>query len=44
MPFPQAAIYKGSGDINDAANFRGGTPDWQDLIQRGARSAYRPDT
>jgi feruloyl esterase len=27
-PYPQAAIYKGSGDINDAATFRCGTPDW----------------
>jgi feruloyl esterase len=27
-PYPQTAIYKGSGDINDAANFRCGTPDW----------------
>jgi feruloyl esterase len=27
-PYPQAAIYKGSGDTNDAANFRCGTPTW----------------
>ncbi|MDR0311457.1 MAG: tannase/feruloyl esterase family alpha/beta hydrolase, partial [Acidobacteriota bacterium] len=27
-PYPQAAIYKGSGDINDAASFQCGTPDW----------------
>jgi feruloyl esterase len=27
-PYPQTAIYKGSGDINDAANFRCGTPNW----------------
>ena len=27
-PYPQVAIYKGSGDINDADNFRCGTPDW----------------
>ena len=27
-PYPQAAIYKGDGDTNDAANFQCGTPDW----------------
>jgi len=27
-PYPQAAIYKGSGDTNDAANFLCGSPDW----------------
>ena len=27
-PYPQAAIYSGSGDINDAANFKCGIPDW----------------
>jgi feruloyl esterase len=27
-PYPQVAIYKGSGDINDAANFSCGTPTW----------------
>jgi feruloyl esterase len=27
-PFPQAAIYKGSGDTNDEANFECGIPDW----------------
>lgn len=27
-PWPQAAIYKGTGDINDAANFSCGIPDW----------------
>jgi feruloyl esterase len=27
-PFPQAAIYKGSGDTNDEANFDCGIPDW----------------
>ena len=27
-PYPQAAIYKGSGDTNDAANFECGIPDW----------------
>jgi feruloyl esterase len=27
-PYPQVAIYKGSGDINDAANFRCGAPNW----------------
>ena len=27
-PYPQAAIYKGDGDINDAANFECGIPDW----------------
>ena len=27
-PWPQAAIYKGSGDTNDAANFECGTPNW----------------
>jgi feruloyl esterase len=27
-PYPQTAIYKGSGAIDDAANFRCGTPDW----------------
>lgn len=26
--YPQTAIYKGSGDSNDAASFRCGTPDW----------------
>lgn len=27
-PYPQAAIYKGSGDTNDAANFVCGNPNW----------------
>lgn len=27
-PYPQAAIYKGSGDTNDAANFVCGVPKW----------------
>lgn len=27
-PYPQAAIYKGSGDTNDAANFVCGIPKW----------------
>lgn len=27
-PYPQAAIYKGSGSTNDAANFVCGTPTW----------------
>jgi feruloyl esterase len=27
-PYPQVAIYKGSGDTNDAANFYCGTPTW----------------
>jgi feruloyl esterase len=27
-PYPQVAIYKGSGDINDAANFSCGMPTW----------------
>jgi feruloyl esterase len=27
-PYPQAAIYKGTGDINDAASFTCGTPTW----------------
>jgi feruloyl esterase len=27
-PYPQAVIYQGSGDTNDAANFRCGTPTW----------------
>jgi feruloyl esterase len=27
-PYPQIAIYKGSGDTNDAANFTCGTPNW----------------
>ena len=27
-PYPQAAIYKGSGDTNDAANFECGMPTW----------------
>jgi len=27
-PWPQAAIYKGSGDTNEAANFYCGVPDW----------------
>jgi len=27
-PYPQAAIYKGSGDTNDAANFVCGNPKW----------------
>ncbi len=27
-PYPQAAIYKGSGDTNDAANFVCGNPTW----------------
>ncbi len=27
-PYPQVAIYKGSGDTNDAANFSCGTPTW----------------
>jgi feruloyl esterase len=26
--YPQAAIYKGSGDTNDATNFRCGLPAW----------------
>jgi feruloyl esterase len=26
--YPQVALYKGSGDTNDAANFRCGTPTW----------------
>jgi feruloyl esterase len=26
--YPQVAIYQGSGDINDAANFKCGTPTW----------------
>jgi feruloyl esterase len=27
-PYPEVAIYKGSGDINDASNFRCGKPTW----------------
>jgi feruloyl esterase len=27
-PYSQTAIYKGSGNINDAANFRCGAPTW----------------
>lgn len=27
-PYPQVAIYKGSGDTNDASNFKCGTPNW----------------
>jgi len=27
-PYPQVAIYNGSGDTNDDANFHCGTPDW----------------
>jgi len=27
-PYPQAAIYKGGGDTNDAANYKCGIPDW----------------
>jgi hypothetical protein len=27
-PYPQVAIYKGSGDTNDAANFKCGEPTW----------------
>jgi feruloyl esterase len=27
-PYPQVAIYKGSGDTNDAANFSCGNPTW----------------
>ena len=27
-PYPQAAIYKGSGDPDDAANFACGIPKW----------------
>jgi feruloyl esterase len=27
-PYPQVAIYKGSGDTNDAANFSCGAPTW----------------
>jgi len=27
-PYPQVAIYKGSGDINDDLNFKCGNPDW----------------
>jgi len=26
--YPQTAIYQGSGDINDAASFRCGVPEW----------------
>jgi feruloyl esterase len=28
-PYPQVAIYKGSGDINNAANFQCGKPAWK---------------
>jgi feruloyl esterase len=28
-PYPQVAIYKGSGDTNDAANFQCGKPTWK---------------
>ncbi len=27
-PYPQVAIYKGTGNTNDAANFKCGTPNW----------------
>jgi feruloyl esterase len=27
-PYPQVAIYKGSGDTSDAANFHCGIPNW----------------
>jgi hypothetical protein len=27
-PYPQVAIYKGSGDTNDAVNFKCGEPTW----------------
>ncbi|HTY64609.1 MAG TPA: tannase/feruloyl esterase family alpha/beta hydrolase [Acidobacteriota bacterium] len=27
-PYPQVAIYKGTGDINDIANFKCGIPNW----------------
>jgi len=27
-PYPQVAIYTGSGDTNDAANFSCGMPNW----------------
>jgi feruloyl esterase len=26
--YPEVAIYKGSGDTNDAANFKCGKPTW----------------
>jgi hypothetical protein len=29
-PYPKVAIYKGSGNTNDAANFRCGDPTWYD--------------
>jgi hypothetical protein len=28
-PYPQVAIYRGSGDTNDAANFKCGKPTWK---------------
>ena len=28
-PYPQVAIFQGSGDTNDAANFKCGNPTWK---------------
>jgi len=40
-PYPQVAIYMGSGDTHDAANFKCGKPTWKQPGRRSRKSALK---
>jgi len=43
-PYPSTAVYKGSGDINDAANYRcGGNLETKAAIELGKRTTYKKE-